>query len=197
MDALQAYKYYLAVKIHFTTDYDLFKYKGRLKAANQDSFENRNDKPLFESLARKYPLDQELIYYFVSNFAYGHDEVLYEPEIGKGFYKNWIKRKESRTYIFGQDCNKILQIADNKNLTQKDIFSGNFPEVISMLLRNEISLESVAILETMSNFLDKDSNKDNIIIKDWRQRIIKTVPFIKFNINEINKIFLDFMENFV
>jgi len=32
---------------------------------------------MFEKLARKYPVDKELIQYYVANFAYGNDASLF------------------------------------------------------------------------------------------------------------------------
>ena len=52
-EGFKAYKLYLAVKNHFTTSYDYFKYNGKVNA-KEDSFLKRRDKkgvampPLFK-----------------------------------------------------------------------------------------------------------------------------------------------------
>lgn len=191
MDGLQAYRYYLAVKLHFTQEsYDIFKYDGRVKLAN-GSFERRNDRKLFDGLAYRYPSDQELIFFLVSNFAYGHDDVLYDFEIGKKFYTEWIKRKESRTYLFTQELKRIISAAED--ISKDDIFfQKSFPEVINMLFRKELSVETLAIIHSKNQFLDHASNQNNILIKDVRHRIKKSVPFVKFQKDEIDPIFSEF-----
>ena len=51
MNGYQAYKYFMAVKLHFTTEkYDLFEKRGRV-SGTQATFEKRNDRGLFEKLA--------------------------------------------------------------------------------------------------------------------------------------------------
>ena len=101
-EGFNAYKTYLAVKNHFTTSYDYFKYNGKV-SAKTDSFLKRRDKFFFNKLERKYTPDQirEL---FVSNFADGEDFwvgnvlTLKAEEV----YNNWKKRQESLSYIFEQ-----------------------------------------------------------------------------------------------
>ena len=56
-EGFNAYKLYLAVKNHFTTNYDFFKYNGKVNA-KEDSFLKRRDKFFFAKLQRKYNNDQ-------------------------------------------------------------------------------------------------------------------------------------------
>jgi hypothetical protein len=51
-DAFAIYMYYLALKRHFTTDYDFFKYNGKVKSSQQ-AFENRKDKFFFYKLSKR------------------------------------------------------------------------------------------------------------------------------------------------
>ena len=95
MDGYKAYRYYLAVKLHFTRDsYDIFEKRGAVKYT-RDQFDRRNDRMIFEKIAKKYPKDSELVQYYVSNIAYGNESPVYEIEESEGYYLNWIKRKES------------------------------------------------------------------------------------------------------
>ena len=49
-----AYKTYVALKNHFTSDsYDYFKYKGRVRV-KEESFLKRKDKFYFEKIEKKY-----------------------------------------------------------------------------------------------------------------------------------------------
>ena len=43
MNEFEAYKHYLALKLHFSSDYDYFKYNGKTNATQQ-SFEKRKDR---------------------------------------------------------------------------------------------------------------------------------------------------------
>jgi hypothetical protein len=51
-DAFAMYIYYLALKKHFTSNYDFFKYNGKV-TASIDAFENRNDKYHFYKLSKR------------------------------------------------------------------------------------------------------------------------------------------------
>ena len=51
-DAYQMYVYYLAIKRHFTSNYDFHKYNGKINAS-VTSFETRKDKFFFYKLSKK------------------------------------------------------------------------------------------------------------------------------------------------
>ena len=61
------FKTYLAVKNHFTTDYDYNKYGGRV-TAKLESFTKRPDRYFFHKLSKRYN-ERDILDFFVSNFA--------------------------------------------------------------------------------------------------------------------------------
>jgi len=59
----------MAIRLHFNTEkYDVFEMNGRV-SGSRIAFDRRNDRGLFEKLARKFDKDQELIKFLVENFA--------------------------------------------------------------------------------------------------------------------------------
>ena len=58
-EGADAYRTYLAIRNHFKTDYDFFKYNGKMKVSN-DSFLKRRDKFFFAKLERKYRKNEKL-----------------------------------------------------------------------------------------------------------------------------------------
>ena len=44
MNAHETYQKYMALKRHFTSDYDIFKYNGKVKNTEHSRFEVRRDK---------------------------------------------------------------------------------------------------------------------------------------------------------
>jgi hypothetical protein len=69
MDGFKAYRYYLAIKLHFTSDkFNVFENRGNVKGT-REAFTARNDRYIFEKLANKYNDDREIIQFFVANFA--------------------------------------------------------------------------------------------------------------------------------
>lgn len=194
MTALQAYRYYMALKLHFTTDsFDVFK-NPRVKCS-QKTFEGRNDRYLFEKLSYKYNTDRDLIQYIASNFIYGHNEVVYDEEESSNCYTKWIKHKESITKLFEDDLSKILLYAQRNKLSKDDLLNGNPPIILQLYIGNHISIESISILDDTLNLID--NWKDNIMSNFWEsdiRRIAKSKRFIKYNKSRIQPIVENFLE---
>ena len=60
------FKVYLAVKLHFTSNYNYFDYDGKVNC-KLETFTKRNDRYFFHKLSKKYGKD-EILDFFVSNF---------------------------------------------------------------------------------------------------------------------------------
>ena len=198
MDGYKAFQYYMAVRLHFTKDsFDVFK-NGRVKGSSE-TFNKRNDKLLFEKLAKKHPQDGELIQFYVANFAYGNANVIYEEEESISYYREWVKRKESITKIFTDDMNKIIRYAENNKLSKNDVLDFTFgtpPCILTQYIGNHISVESVRILDDYLNIIDSWKNTyfttafwDNDI-----RRISKLKKFVKYDKNRIDPIVSSFVE---
>ena len=67
MNEFDACQLYMALKLHFTTKYDYFKYNGKTKLT-VPQFNKRKDKYQFVRLARKYS-HEELVEYFCANLT--------------------------------------------------------------------------------------------------------------------------------
>ena len=120
MDGFKAYRYYLAIKLHFTTEkFNVFDNRGNVKGT-RDTFNARNDRYIFEKLANKYETDREIIQFFVANFAYGSDTAIYEGKEATDNFLLWNKRKQSITQIFIDDLANILNHIET---TKTSVFS--------------------------------------------------------------------------
>jgi len=107
MTGFKAFRYYLALKLHFNNDkYNVFENKGNIKYS-YENFNSRNDRHIFEKLARKFDTDKDLIQFLVANFAYGHDNMIFAIEEANEYYLEWQKRKQSISRIFKDDLNSI------------------------------------------------------------------------------------------
>ena len=60
------FRVYMAVKLHFTTNYNYFDYDGKVNI-KLDTFTKRNDRYFFHKLSTKYKQD-EILDFFVANF---------------------------------------------------------------------------------------------------------------------------------
>ena len=72
MEPFDAYKYYMAIKLHFESDsYDAPKYNFKTSISPQ-SFWKRRDKYHFAKLSRKFNKPDELVDFYISQFVNGN-----------------------------------------------------------------------------------------------------------------------------
>ena len=103
MNEFEAYQKYIALKLHFTSDYDYFKYNGKTNVT-LNSFNERKDKFHFKKIVKKYG-DENIIEYFVANL------ISEKPWIGSmdvATYSQWLRRIQSIEYIFENDSKNLL-----------------------------------------------------------------------------------------
>ncbi len=122
MDGFKAYRYYLAIKLHFTTDkFNVFQNRGNVRGT-REAFNARNDRYIFEKLANKYSDDKDIIQFFVANFAYGSDNAIYAGQEAEENYTEWIRRKQSITKIVIDDLAKLLTYVETNRLKHTALF---------------------------------------------------------------------------
>ena len=175
-----AYITYLALKQHFTTNYDFIKYNGKVKA-NQDSFLKRRDKFFFAKLEKRYSRD-ELIYYFVSNFV-DHDNVWagnLVSDHSESVYNDWKKRIQSLSYTFKEDCESLSDY-DFNSLFEVEEYSH--PLLLKKMMRKEICIETVIIMDNVLTFIKKWDKiiDDDLIWPKQRQLLENYKPFMSID----------------
>ena len=199
MDGFKAYKYYIAIKLHFTKDnFDVFKNRGNVKGT-RDAFNARNDRYMFEKLARKYPVDKDLIQYYVANFAYGNDAAIYSFEEAETNLLEWNRRKQSITKIFADDCNKILMDACKSKYKEESIFNltnKGYSSILKLFLGNQISLESLRIIDDLHPVIDswKENSSMVLLWENEIRRIEKSKGFVKYDSDKVTKVFNNFIQ---
>ena len=187
MNEFQAYKEYIALKLHFTSDYDYFRYNGKTSVTPK-SFNERKDKFHFKRLAKKYD-DSTIIEYFIANII---DNKQWIGNMDMATYSQWQAKIQSIEYVFSNDVEKLLT-----NVTDFDIIfnsdKGNHPKLIKAYLGKKISLETLVIFEKLLDFR-KTFNKeitDQIIWPKVNMLIEKYEPFVDANMNRCRKILLE------
>ena len=189
-----AFALYNALKIHFSSDsYDFFKYNGKTNVSKQ-SFTTRKDKYSFYKLSRKYSLE-DLRDFYIANFLCG--DVSWVGEMtgpdGEKNYKEWQKRNQRLTYQFEQDI--IFLFESSGDCLHVD--NGNHPYLLTMLMRGEVMIETVVILNDLMGFLPMWKKKivDDIIWPTWCQRIEKYTPFVRYDKVKFKSIVKEQYEN--
>ena len=189
MTSYDAYKLYLAIKLHFTTaNYDYFKHNAKVNSS-LNAFLKRNDRFFFHKLATKY--GDELMYYYVSNFVdrpktWVGDLVRAD---GDTIYNKWRKYNESFSYNFRNDCVHIRNVIDGDNIRFDDVFNvvdGQHPRMLRLLLSGKVSIQSVIIFDKILSFVNRWDKeiKETIIWPEKSFKITKLRPFINVNITK-------------
>ena len=182
-DPFESYKLYNALKLHFETNYDAVKYNFKSNVTPQ-SFFKRKDKYFFAKLAKKYngELKEFYISQFINTEKYVGDMMDSEAEQN---YMKYKKIKESIHRVFSVDINRIGE----ENVPFDNMFKavdGQHPLIVKLWMQEEISLETVIILNSIFGFIDRESKNisDTIIWPDTRRLIEKYTPFVSFNTNK-------------
>lgn len=187
MDAFQAYTLYLALKRHFTpgSGYDYFKYNGKTNAS-KTAFETRNDKYSFHKLSKK----ADPLQFLVANFS-EHGPGLWigdliSNEKYENTYKNWVKKKESLSYIIKED----LSILDTDIDTNFKVIEGQYPKLLTFYLKKKINLETIIILNNILNFVPKWKRdiRDVTLWPDIYNKIVQTQKFLVYDKEKIHKL---------
>ncbi len=192
----ETYRTYLSMKSHFTNPkFDFFKYGGKSRATVA-SFNKRKDKYWFEKTSRKYS-DQQVLDFLLSNFVIADNpQNLWIGEIinsGERNYADWMRRKQSLTYLFKEQSEKLL--SENELQTVFDCSKGH-PVILKRYLGGEISLETLTIMEKVFSFVrDFDKKLTDPVWETVSLKIKKYIPFININVYNYKKILKEVISN--
>ena len=192
----ETYRTYLSMKSHFTNPkFDFFKYGGKSRAT-MASFNKRKDKYWFEKTSRKYS-DEEILNFLLANFVTtDNPQNLWIGEIinsGERNYADWMRRKQSLTYLFKEQSEKLL--SENELETIFDCSKGH-PVILKKYLGGEISLETLTILEKVFSFVrDFDKKLADPVWETVSLKIKKYIPFININVFNYKKILKEVISN--
>ncbi len=187
IDPFESYKLYNALKLHFETNYDAVKYNFKSNVTPQ-SFFKRKDKYFFAKLAMKYngQLKDFYISQFINTEKYIGDMMDKPAEENYARYK---RIKESIHRVFSVDIN-ILNDQEKQFDSLFKSENGQVPLVVKLWMQEEISLETIVILNSIFGFIDRESQNisDTIMWPDMKRIIEKYTPFVYYNRNKCMKL---------
>ena len=180
------YKTYLAIKNHFTTDYDYVKYGGKV-TAKLETFTKRSDRYFFNKLSKRYNQD-DVLDYFVANFSVGDNKWIGNLLDNEGTqnYTKYRKYKESFDYHFRNDCSNIFNDLSNRGISFDDGFlvhNGQHPRILRLLIQRRIHIQTAVIINSVLSFSkawDKEIN-EKVVWPKISHTIKKLKPFILYN----------------
>lgn len=189
MEAFDTYKIYTALKNHFTLDnYDYFKYNRKIKIS-YNAFLNRRDKIFFAKLGHRK--DEYLEDFLVSNFLFDTKTWIGEllSDQAEERYQDWKRKQESLSYHFKNEIAFLEELAPHEFNELFQSVNGDHPQIIRKFLRKEISIETLSILNSILNFMEKtDTTIHDPIYKEVSKLCKKYQPFLKYDLLNMKKI---------
>jgi len=168
MDGFSTYKYYLALKFHFTVSgYDVFKHRGRTRA-NRMMYESKPGvKIRMEVLGKRFNAPDDAIKFFLACNLYNVD--VFNDVDSNDAYLRWKKRSEMMTQFILDELESIKELSSRYIAKQ---VSGGF-----------ISYETaVAIARCMDILSEID---EDIIYRKISDKMKKLDKFIKYDENRV------------
>lgn len=188
MEPFDAYRYYQSMKLHFESDtYDAAKYNFKT-SAKPASFWKRRDKFHFAKVGRMFDKAPELIGYYASHFVADNNwvgDMLSDESV----HRNWLKRMESLGYVFEQDMMKLEDYSFDEILDVKD---GQYPKIIESYISGDINIESVVILDKLTQFMRRTDKQitETIMWPDVSRKVRKYGTFVQVDTQRMKKIVL-------
>lgn len=170
MTGYQVYRFYLAIKLHFTNPkYDVFETRGHVKNCTPESFQSKRGRGMFETLAKRLKEPKDVVQYFVANQAYGGD--IFEPSVAEDNFIRWKKHKEMMTYLVREDLEQIDDL--------RAYLSGDPCKLMKEISGQRINIETAVAINRKLQFAD--DWKGNYTYPDLWLKIKKLDRFVKFN----------------
>ena len=130
--------------------------------------------------------------YYVSNFKNG---VSYVGDMintyGEHNYLEHKRIQESIHRVFSVDINTMSEQGElDKLLTSED---GQYPLIVQLWMQEDISIESVCILNSILGFIPRESDKisDTIMWPDIKRKIEKYSPFVNIDVDKCKKLLIN------
>lgn len=186
-EGMLAYRRYMALKLHFTTEYDFFKYAGKTRAITEEAFAKRKDVFFFRKIERKYS-DEDLTNFFVANFVSSGKTWVGDLTSlnAEKIFSEWKKNKESMQYHLTEDL-KFLKDSQEDPQKAFEVQGGSHPPLLKFLLGKKIRMETVIATNRVLGFIDKWNKQieETFIWPNVSRTISKYDPFVKLNTQNI------------
>lgn len=185
-DAFDIYVYYLALKRHFTSDYDFHKYNGKVKA-NVMSFENRKDKFFFYKLSKKPDAKELILANMLVNPGIWIGDMLEDK--AQQIHNERLRRVQSLSRTFQLDLNELNEEFDSNILVE----GGQHPRLLQLFNQRRICLETLVILNELTKCFRYWSKNisDTIVFPAINKLVNDYSPFLEYDKDKMRRIVVD------
>lgn len=168
--------------MHFSSQFDFFKYNGTIKSISKDIFNERIDKDVFVYGAKKLDSQERALRLCVFNFLYSNNWVY-----GKFEDAEVIASKHNKFYSrfsenIEKDLNCVRELRKSKTISLEQIMAptrtGNAAPILQLYLQNYVSIECCCLLNSVHSFTDSWTKSIDPLVKEEGFRISKYTPFM-------------------
>lgn len=174
MNEYKAFRYYIALRLHFTSDYDAFKYKGKVRYS-LESYNKRNDRFVFQKIAKMQDWNGYILSNVVKNpNIYSRDLLSSQAE---KVYNEWKKTNSSLLYRF-ESLASDISIKDSLR-----VHDGAYPKLLELYFHGQVSAEIMIILNDLTGFIEVWNEKidDPILWPETAKLFSNYKPFVKYS----------------
>jgi len=150
----ECYKLYLALQRHFSTNYDFFKYNGKVNAS-VTAYEKRNDAFSFEKLS-KIVLEEDLLDFYVAHFV--QNPKCWIRNMSKSTFEQYKAKIKNFPSTFREELEYISQFP----LPSLMKVGNDIPEIHKFAINGKISLETLIAIDKFYPFIDKHAQEVKI-----------------------------------
>jgi len=194
LNPFECYSQYIALKRHFTSDYDYFKYQGKVNAS-ETSFEVRKDKYFFYKLSKKKSPADILLANMLVNPKMWIGEILSEK--GNHNYNEWRKRQESLFYDFH---NLVKNLLDKHNDLRYylEIPEKGYPVLYNLYDQGFVSSEQMIILNSIIKFIPKwnEHITEDVLYPMTILKLKNYAPFVNIDRVKYREKLLEIIEDY-
>lgn len=189
MSPKQTYELYLALKLHFTSDYNFQKYNGKMPAKVVDSLSKKGGMRFdMERIGKQ----RDPRGFLLSNILYDPDWTPFKSRDtrSKDVYSTWKKHTDALRYTFEQDLNKLLPNF-SENLW---VAEGRPPSLLLTYAAGHIAAETVSIILDQTGYGKKwisDLRKMDHPYTQTAFRLYKYIPFIEYQREVYYRLIID------
>jgi hypothetical protein len=181
MTPFETYQTYLALKSHFTSNYDFYKYNGKV-SASETAFRKRKDS-LFFGKVGLHDNPFEFLLCHVSNNPKVYIRDIAYKKSAQLEYEDWKKRFDNPLFFYEQELKELVP-------KWKRVKKGQHPFALKAYLTGDLSLNSFCMFMSFDQTLEKynDVLSNDIIWHDIKQLVTNYRPFLKYDQNKVNQI---------
>jgi len=180
------FRLYHSIRLHFSSNYDFFKYRGKTKKFG--NLDQKRGKNFIFRLEKKY--GDEFANFLVCMFTY-HDKNDWRLDqfIGvenEKIYDHWKSKMTSLPYYFEQDLNflKDLNVPFNDmfkcTVIKNGVKSKSHPLILKHYIKEDINLETLIVIDIVLGYFEHwdKSMENDFMWKDLHFKIKKYKPFL-------------------